>query len=97
MNWFKLAQAQMGLFPGEKIKPTEKEKVPEIHIWGLKPSGILSVVIDGKLYEYQNVVPDEETQLQSLLNHRNYKKFFSILREIAERKSPFKRTLPYAK
>lgn len=98
MNWFKkYSQQQFGLFSGEKEKSTEEKKNPEIHIWGLSPSGTLSVVINRKLYKYENVVPDEEKQLQTLLNHKNYRKFFNILREITERKSPFKRTLPYAK
>lgn len=101
MNWFKkYSQTQFGLFSGEKEKSLDErteKKNPDIHIWGLKPSGVLSVVIDGRLYEYENVIPDEERQLQTLLNHKNYRKFFSILREITERKQPFKRTLPYAK
>jgi len=100
MNWFKkFAQYQLGLYGDDAIKekvPKETDN-PDIHIWGLGPAGRLSIAINKRLYIYDNVIPYEETQLQALLNHKNYKKFFSILREISDRKEPFKRSLPYAK
>ena len=93
MNWFKKSQTQLPLF-GEKSSPKEKPS-PKVTIWGLSQSGTLTVIINGKKYEYPGVTPHEETQLNNWLKHKNYSKFFSAIRNLSERKmaEPFKRTL----
>jgi len=93
MNWFnKFSQQQFSLFDEKSSK--EKPK-PQVSIWGLSPSGTLTVIINGKQYEYYNVTPHEESQLNSLLKHKNYSKFFAIIKQLSGRdmKEPFKRTL----
>ena len=96
MNWFKQSQIQFPLF-GEKPSPKEKpsKKAPKVTIWGLSQSGTLTVIIDGKQYEYPGVTPHEEIQLNNWLKHKNYSNFFAAIRNLSERKmtEPFKRTL----
>jgi len=93
MNWFnRISQQQFPLFDEKSSK--EKSK-PQVSIWGLSPSGTLTVIINNKQYEYYNVTPYEENQLNNLLKHKNYSKFFTIIKKLSDRnmREPFKRTL----
>ena len=99
MNWFKISQKQLSLFEtesSEKKEPSKKEAQPQVTIWGLSPSGTLTVIINGEKYEYYNVTPHEEAQLNTLLKHKNYKRVFAILQQLSNRRTmvePFRRTL----
>ena len=95
MNWFnKCSQAQFPLFDKKPFIEKQK-KQPQVSIWGLSPSGTLTVIIDGKQYEYFGVTPHEETQLNNFIKHKNYSKFFAAIKQLSGRymKEPFKRTL----
>ena len=93
MNWFnKCSQSQLSFFDKE---PSKEKQKPQVVIWGLSPSGTLTVIINGKQYEYFGVTPHEEAQLNNLLKHKNYSKLFAIIKQLSARdmQEPFKRTL----
>ena len=95
MNWLKkLSQSQFSLFDEKSSQKKEKPQ-PQVSIWGLSPSGTLTVIINGKRYEYYGITPHEERQLENLLKHKNYSKFFRIIKQLSDRnmREPFKRTL----
>jgi len=93
MNWLKkISQQQLPLFNGESSK--EKPQ-PQVSVWGLSPSGTLTVIINGKRYDYDGVTPHEESQLNTLLKHKNYSRFFAIIKQLSgrEMREPFRRSL----
>ena len=97
MNWYKTSnKKQLSLFDKPEADVTPSTKIPKIAIWGLSPSGILTVKIDNKTYKYDNVTPFEEQRLQSLLNHKNYSQFFATIKNLSGTQiNPFSRSLPY--
>jgi len=93
MNWLKrISQQQFSLFDD---KSSKEKPEPQVNIWGLSPSGTLTVIINGKQYEYYGITPHEENQLNNLLKHKNYSRFFAIIKQLSGRnmREPFKRTL----